>query len=115
MSHALFCANFAFDAGQNNLGGSILRQAFLFAESLVKVESPDWLLLSPWWYFHQARRPEIVKILIRHFYNLSRTFRPNNLVYKFFQFLVEASKLQSPNQFIKTLATGLVRVLESAL
>lgn len=113
MCHTLFCANLAFDAGQNDLGGSILRQAFLLAESLVKVESSDWLLLSPWWHLHQARRPEIVKTLIHHFHNLSQTLRPNNLVHKFFQFLVEASKLQSPNQFIKTLATGLIRVLES--
>lgn len=114
MSRALFCANLAFDVGQNNLGGSILRQAFLLVESLVKVESPDWLLLSPWWHLHQARRPEIVKTLIHHFHNLSQTLRPNSLVHKFFQFLVEASKLQSPNQFIKTLVTGLIRVLESA-
>jgi len=114
MSHALFCANLAFDAGQNDLGGSILRQAFLLAESLVKVESPYWLLLSPWWHLQQARRPEIVKTLIHHFHNLSQTLRPNNLVHKFFQFLVEASRLQSPNQLIKTLATGLIRVLESA-
>ena len=114
ISHALFCANLAFDTSQNDLGGSILRQAFVLVELLVKVESPSWLLLSAWWYLHQARRPEIVKTLIHHFYNLSRTLRPNNLVHKFFQFLVEASRLQSPNQFIKTLATGLIRVLESA-
>jgi len=114
MSHALFCANLAFDAGQNDLGGSTLRQAFLLAESLAKVESPDWLLLSPWWHLQQARRPEIVKTLIHHFHNLSQTLRPNSLVHKFFQFFVEASKLQSLNQFIKTLTTGLIRVLESA-
>ena len=113
MSRALFCANLAFDAGQNDLGGSILRQAFLLVESLVKVESPDWLLLSPCWYLHQARRPEIVKTLIHHFHNLSQTLRPNNLVHKFFRFLVQVSKLQSPSQFINTLATGLIRVLES--
>lgn len=114
MSRALFRANLAFDAGQNDLGGSLLRQAFLLVESLMKVESPDWLLLSPCWHLHQARRPEIAKTLIHHFHNLSQTLGSNNLVHKFFQFLVEASKLQSPNQFFKTLAIGLIRILESA-
>ena len=114
IAHALFCANLAFDAGQNDLGGSILRQAFLLVELLVKVKSPDWLLLSPWWHLHQARRPEIIKTLIRHFRDLSQTLRPNNPIHKFFQFLVEASKLLSPNQFIKTLTTGFICVLESA-
>ena len=112
--HALFYANLAFDVGQSDLGGLILRQAFLLAESLVRVESPDWLLLSPWWHLEQARRPEIVKTLIHHYHNLSQTLRPNSLVHKLFRFLDEASKLQTPNQFVKTLTTGLIRVLESA-
>jgi hypothetical protein len=114
MGHALSCANLAFDAGYSDLGGSLLKQAFLLAESVVRMESPKWLLVSPWQHLHQARRPEITKDLIHHFHNLSRTLLPNGLVHRFFDSLVEATKSQPLDQFIRTLTPGLMRILEDA-
>jgi hypothetical protein len=114
MGHALSCANLAFDAGYSDLGGSLLKQAFLLVESIVRRESPEWLLVSPWQHLHQARRPNIAKVLIRHFHNLSRTLLPNGLVHRFFDSLVEATKSQPLNQFLRALTPGLMRILESA-
>ncbi|KAH9211015.1 hypothetical protein DL95DRAFT_512135 [Leptodontidium sp. 2 PMI_412] len=114
MGHALSCANLAFDASYSDLGGSLLKQAFLLAESVVRMESPEWLLVSPWQHLHQARRPGIAKLLICHFHNLSRTFLPNGLVHRFFDSLVAATESQPLDRFIKTLTPGLMRILESA-